>query len=93
MNSFAFNFPGKVLATCPIETFAGKKDPTKTFRRWVTIVRLDTGSLAFVSDWDPPAVLPDFSGSPRVMVYFDECRRKNDVPGAVEIRGKVVLSK
>lgn len=93
MDSFAFQFGGKVVATCPLQTFQGKKDPNKLFKRWVTLVRLDSGVLAFVSDWDPPAVLPDFSGSPRVMVYFDECRRKSDVPGAVEIRGKVVLSK
>lgn len=87
MNPFIFS--GVLLSSTPVQTFPSKRDPSRMFRRWCVVVRSDSGFIVVVSDWDPPASLPDWPAGAKVSVAFGECQRCKDVPGGFQVRGKV----
>lgn len=89
--NYPFVVSAVVLASNPVQSFASKKDPTRTFKRWEVLVRMESGAVLSVANWDPPPVLPDLSGSPKVNVYFAECERSKDIAGAWKVRGCVQL--
>lgn len=84
-----FSFEGVLLSTSPVGTFTSKKDPSRQFRRWCLVVRADSGFLVVVSDWDPPAVLPQMNIGGRVRVDFGDTQRCKDVPDGWTVRGSV----